>query len=105
MQYLHAHECCTEFLHDFINMIQLDMLIIKPNNPKERGRITCEEVHVKLAGFLKKFNDPDYVFKPAPWSNRSQTSDEVVQIDITDSTAELLHRKRFRYYEGPLQES
>jgi len=104
MQCLHAHASCTEFLHDFINMIQLDMLIVKPNNPKEKGRISSEQVHVKLATMLKKCEDRDYICKPAPWSNYSQASNEVVELDIADLAAEMLQRKSFRQYEGPTQE-
>jgi len=88
-------------------MVQLDMLIVKSNNPKEKGRITSEEVHVKLTGMLKKCEDSDYACKPAPWSkvpSTSWTSDEVVEVDITDPVAEVLHWKKFQSYEGPIQE-
>lgn len=87
-------------------MVRLDMLIVKSNNPEEKGRITSEEVHVKLTGMLKKCEDPDYACKPAPWSKipYSWTSDEVVEVDITDPAAEVLHWKKFRPYEGPIQE-
>ncbi|ROW10403.1 hypothetical protein VMCG_01820 [Cytospora schulzeri] len=36
---LHKHERCTEYLHDFLNLIQMEMLVIKPPacNSKEKG--------------------------------------------------------------------
>jgi hypothetical protein len=105
---LHAHESCSEFLHEFINMITLDMLIVKSNNPDEPGRITSDQVNAKLTAMVKQSEDPkkgpDYVCKPAPWSNPAQNSEDVVEIDITDSAAEVLNYKRFRHYNGPIQE-
>ena len=107
MERLHTHESCTEFLHEFINMIKLDMLIVKSNNPDERGRITSDQVNARLTTMVKKIEDPkkgpDYVYRPAPWCSFSQNSEDVVEID-TDSAAEVLNYKRFRHYNGPIQE-
>jgi hypothetical protein len=108
MERLHGHKSCTEFLHDFINMIKFDMLIVKSNNPEERGRITSDQVNAKLTAMVKQSEDPkegpDYVCKPAPWCSLSQNSEDVVEIDISDSAAEPLNYKRFRQYNGPIQE-
>jgi hypothetical protein len=108
MERLHTHESCTEFLHEFINMIKLDMLIVKSNNPDEPGRITSDQVNAKLTAMVKQSEDPkkgpDYICRPAPWCSLSQNSEDVVEIDITDSAPEVLNYKRFRHYNGPIQE-
>jgi hypothetical protein len=89
-------------------MVEYDMLIVKPNNPKEmashKRRITSEQVYGKLKRMLEKFKNPDYACHPAPWRNKSTrppSSEEVVEVDITD---EVVHWKKFRHYEGPVQE-
>jgi hypothetical protein len=67
-------------------MIQLDMLLVKSSNPEERGRISSEEVHFKLANMLERCRtDRDYACKPAPWSNPLPTSDEEADNSIVDT--------------------
>jgi hypothetical protein len=67
MSQLHTHEHCSEFLHRFINMIEYDMLIVKPSNPCERGRISSEQVQTKLTTMYKACDDDlDFLCKPAP---------------------------------------
>ncbi|EPE30998.1 Protein kinase-like (PK-like) [Glarea lozoyensis ATCC 20868] len=108
MDDLHAHENCTEFLHEFITMIKFNMLTVKPKNPEEKGRFTSDEIHVKLTSWLKEIEKPnaglDYACKPAPRHNFSQNCDDVVEIDVTDTAPEVLSNKRFPTYDGPVQE-
>lgn len=107
MQYLHAHQSCTKLLHEFINMIQHDMLLVKPNNPNNPDgirRMSSKQVHMTLNDMLERCKDPTYVCNPEPSSDFPKTSDDVVEVDITDSAAEVLYRKRFRHYDGPIQE-
>ena len=85
-------------------MIQLDMLIVKPNNPEEKGRFSSAQVHAGLAAMLRSGEDDGYLRDPAPWCRPSQTSDEAVEMNPTDSLARLMERKVFREYEGRIQE-
>lgn len=100
---LHAHPRCTTFLHEFIKMIQHEMLIVKPNNREERGRISSEQVHANLSSMLKKFEDKDYAFEPAPWLEYARINEQAVELDITDSVAKMLPWESLRQYEGPIQ--
>jgi hypothetical protein len=87
-----------------MNMIQLDMLIVKPNNPQEKGRISSEQVHARLLAMVNRSEDDGYLCDAAAWCSLVQTSDEAVEIDITDSLVGLMQRKVFREYEGRIQE-
>jgi hypothetical protein len=87
-----------------MNMVQYDMLIVKPNKPEERGRISSEQVHTGLVNMLRRGEDDRYLSSPAAWCRLSQPGDEVVEMDITDSMATLMERKVLREYGGPIQE-
>jgi hypothetical protein len=87
-----------------MNMIQLDMIIVKPIKPEQKGRFTSKEVHTGLAAMLKSGEDDGYLRGPAPWCSRSETNDEAVEMNPTDSVARLMERKVFREYEGRIQE-
>ena len=110
MAELRSHELCTSFLHDFIDLISRYLLVVKPNDPLERGRISSEEIHVKLTGMLTKFEDPDYACTPTPLpdvqdpAEHSWTSQDVVEVDTEDPAAEALRWKKFPSYTGPFQE-
>jgi len=85
-------------------MINFEMLLVKPNNPQEKGRMSSDQIHVKLANMLNKCENEDYVSRPAAWCSRFQTIDEVVEMDITDTDAEVLRSKRLPHYGGLVQE-
>lgn len=103
MQQLSEHSSCTEFLHEFINMIRLDMMLVKSENPGER-RWSSDEVYRRIDEMLKKCeNDIDYMCKPAPWFSTSQTSDKAVKIG-TNSAAVLMLQRTVRQHGGSMQE-
>jgi len=66
--------------------------------------MSSDQIHVKLAIMLSKCEKEDYVCRPAAWCSRSQTKDEVVEMDITDTDAEVLRSKKLPHYGGPVQE-
>jgi hypothetical protein len=80
------------------------MLIVKPIKADEKGRFSSEQVHMGLAAMLKSGEDDGYLCDPASWCSLSQTSDEAVEMNPTDSVARLIERKVFREYEGRIQE-
>lgn len=88
-------------------MIQCDMLIVEPNDSKEKRRINCGEVHQKLGNMYRgclKF--PDYATKPATWSNidkEYRSVVEAIEADLTEQEAEALCKKNLRVHAGPTQ--
>ena len=105
MQQLHEHSSCTEFLHNFINMVHLDMLLIKPKTREEKGRWSSEEVFRRTNEMLERCNaEPDYVCNPAPWCAYSPRVGEAPKINTTSSATVSVISRRFRYVEGQNQE-
>jgi hypothetical protein len=80
------------------------MLIVKPNNRQERGRISSEQVHASLASMLERSENFDYLCDPAAWCSLAKPSDEAVEVDVTDSVATLMQRKVFREHDGRIEE-
>lgn len=63
---LHSHKLCTEFLHEFLELIRRDMIVVKP---KHKGRINCGELHQRLLDMVDRCkNDTDYASMPVPRS-------------------------------------
>jgi len=64
-------------------LIHLDILIVKPNNPKIKGRIKCEELHVKLLKMLDNCQEnEEYACKPAFWKRRNVFCSNVEEVDF-----------------------
>lgn len=62
---LHNHAACTQHLHEFLDLIERDMLIIKPINPIEKGRIGIPELMFQLGTLHRQVCD-DVVFATIP---------------------------------------
>jgi hypothetical protein len=70
------------------------MLVIKDNNPKEKGRWSSEQVHVRLKQMLEKcYANPEYCCQPAPYGQLGQhlqdtfvAPDPLVEIQVTNTT-------------------
>jgi serine/threonine protein kinase len=96
---LHCHPNCTEFFHDFLNLIRLNMLVIEPNDQSMTRRAYCEEIHLTLASLRKKcLSDNEYATTKNPWKTDRLTTmvSEPVEVDITDpGRAQLLEYKEF----------
>ncbi|KAJ9148594.1 Kinase-like protein [Pleurostoma richardsiae] len=74
---LHQNPCCTEYFHDFLSMIEHDMVIVEPISQTETGhrRLTSNQVHTKLAKLHQECCDrPGYATNPAAWRTTSQSS-------------------------------
>lgn len=65
---LYVHESCSQFLHDFIKLIETDLLIVKPSDRTQKGRMSSTQVCSKLAHMVRQCEDPDYLCRPAPSS-------------------------------------
>ena len=81
-------------------------MIITPNDPNVRGRISCEQVDQSLSKMLRNcVEDADYASKPAPWSRsrmeRITTIQSAVEADTREPGVEALLRRDLRIYNGP----
>jgi hypothetical protein len=95
-------------LHEFLDLIQDEMMIIKSNNPDVRDRFSCEEVDRKLLRMFRRCKeDVDYASKPAPWPKSPRECDPTLQTaieaDLPKPDVEALLRKDLRVHDGPTQ--
>ncbi|KAF3766601.1 hypothetical protein M406DRAFT_37031, partial [Cryphonectria parasitica EP155] len=65
---LHGHSKCTEYLHDFLNLIEMDMLHPKPHSHSEESRIEIRELKLKLTELHAKCDQEHYALTPASWN-------------------------------------
>lgn len=61
---LHANPACTRYIHMLLDLIQTDMLIIKPSSPQEKGRMGIMEVYRILNDLWRDCSDIDFATKP-----------------------------------------
>lgn len=103
---LHAHSKCSEYLHEFLQRIQMDMLVVKRPDKPDHGRISCTGLWAKLSDLHNKCeNDKEYAAKPCPWSrlpNDVKDHSEAVEVVLSDSMAQILKPRlsELRIYEG-----
>jgi hypothetical protein len=68
---MHSHENCTAFLHDFLDLVRVDMLVVEtPHdaNGRRAGRGCAEQVRQKLKRYCRKMDESlDYCITPNPW--------------------------------------
>jgi hypothetical protein len=76
---MHAHENCTMFLHDFLNLIRDHMLVVNSTN-----RDSCAGIWRKIKGMLEKCqNDRGYAVNSNPWCNREPFVSRSVRLEMT----------------------
>jgi hypothetical protein len=94
---LHAHDSCTEYIHDFLTVIEKDMLIVKPDDPAVRGRSSCNEVKAKLHDMLKRCRaDASYAFEPSKTrKDQNQTTQEAAGADTLISSTDIHSGQHF----------
>ncbi|KUI69218.1 hypothetical protein VM1G_05517 [Cytospora mali] len=101
---LHAHQACTEYFHEFLNLISQEMLIIKSPNPSERGRVGIEQVSSRLFSMLVELRKhTDYASKPTPWHMRKgeyKAIAEAVETEVAKVPGEILRFKELRLHRG-----
>ncbi|KAI1326038.1 hypothetical protein F5Y16DRAFT_248177 [Xylariaceae sp. FL0255] len=101
----HQHPNCTEYIHDFLNTLQDDMLVIEPSNSSYSNRITCEQLSHKLDRFYKRcFEDETYATRRSPWCRlppRNLNNDDKRCIEIP--MAELAGSPEHQVLHNPQQ--
>lgn len=66
---LHNHPNCSEFLHEFLNLIYMDMLNVHPHG--QHSRVKIGPLTAKLATMHRKcLDDHQYALNPVPWKSR-----------------------------------
>ncbi|KAK4171488.1 putative Serine/threonine-protein kinase [Triangularia setosa] len=63
---LHADPRCTQFVHDFLDMIQDGLLAIKQLDPQKLDRYEIQQVYGKLCRMDKQCEKWEYSCKPRP---------------------------------------
>lgn len=64
---LHSHQKCSQFIHDFLDMVEGNMLVVKTNNPQDMDRFDIKQVHQELAAMLQRCrNNNSYLLSPIP---------------------------------------
>jgi serine/threonine protein kinase len=91
---LHTHPNCTEYFHEFLDMIKHNMLVVEPDTVYKTRRMYCEEVSETLKkAYQKCRKDVDYAIKKRPWTSRRLTAEpltESVKISMTDEAKEVI---------------
>lgn len=63
---LHGHEHCSDFIHDFLGLVERHMLVADPN-----GRLSASELADKLEGLWKRCQvDAAYYEMGQPWVDK-----------------------------------
>jgi serine/threonine protein kinase len=70
---LHNHPRCTEFLHNLLNIVICDMLLLKSEE-----RLNCWQICTKLRRLRDDCQSDEYAMGYSPWRNIDQLSPEQV---------------------------
>lgn len=100
---LHSHPNVTTYIHEFLDVIQEQMLVIKSPDRQDHGRSTCQEVYSALYKRLEKCkSEIPYTSSPCPWSRLQRPHAALaVETDVAQPAAEILQRKQLRVHDGP----
>lgn len=71
IQDLRESKRCTAFIHDFLDLVSQEMLVVD-----HQRRIRCGPLNIRLAAMVQKAkDDPEYLTKSAPLSPKSQNGE------------------------------
>ena len=131
IQHLREADNCSEFVHDFLNLISMDMLVVEQlepepgngdadaaaqplsppptarRNSRRLKRSTCSEVLNRLRTLAEKCRtEPGYATAPRPWSktakNATGSNLEAVETELTQERARLVKREQLREHTGAI---
>jgi len=89
---LHNHEACTDLIHDFLDLIQREMIIVESADGK---RATCDRVRNRLREIERKCQSSvAYYTKATQRALPDENEDEqiAVVIQLTDNALESVRR-------------
>lgn len=88
---LHRHPKCTDFIHDFLNMIKEKMLVVESSERK-----SCEVIWRCLDEMAQNcIRDADYAASGHPWSIGRESWPKPVELDHMHVTKDI--EKELRY--------
>ncbi|KAF1832271.1 hypothetical protein BDW02DRAFT_632158 [Decorospora gaudefroyi] len=86
---LHQHPSCTDYLHDFLNFIQNNMLVID-----SADRASCEEVWRALNNnYAKCCQNESYATQKIPWSIRRKSMTGSIELPMSVDAEQIIGRK------------
>ncbi|KAH8788008.1 kinase domain-containing protein [Diaporthe sp. PMI_573] len=61
---LHSHPKCSQLIHNFLDLVESSLLVVKTNDRQRIDRISIKQVHQELSTMLKSCESYDYVISP-----------------------------------------
>ncbi|RWA13207.1 hypothetical protein EKO27_g1899 [Xylaria grammica] len=72
---LHGHPACTEYLHEFLDLVEKELLIIETGEISSNKRVDCGPLRSTLESMYQKCNiNLEYALTPAPRSYEFENS-------------------------------
>ncbi|KAJ0120691.1 protein kinase [Diaporthe amygdali] len=66
---LHSHQNCSEFIHEFLSMVEHDLLVVKKNDQQQIDRVSIQQVYQEFSRMLKRCeSDQEYAIKSSSGS-------------------------------------
>lgn len=79
---LHSHPACTDFIHDFLELISEDLLVVET---RERVRLTSQMLYAKLFRMAKKMQENES-YGAIPTTKGSDSNDTELEVEIGNDT-------------------
>jgi len=103
---LHAHPDCTKFIHDVLDVVEKEMLIVLSQGRERSLSGPLRDKFRKMQDRCMDQNDHDYAIKPTPEEREFKKPVAVEAIlDTVTEEAKQQTRKRLPEYDGPRQPS
>lgn len=62
------HQNCSQFFHDFLDMVEEGLLVVKNKDPRVIDRISIQQIHQEFGYMVGRCeSDQIYAVKPVPW--------------------------------------
>ncbi|KAI1812282.1 hypothetical protein GGS20DRAFT_558599 [Poronia punctata] len=99
---LHAHHRCTNALHDFLFIIQFEMLIVEPQNGDPR-RKSADVIERRLRRIQDRCRqDRNYAEEPRPWKESGLVQPQRVVVDLGGKASTTPLRNPRAVYESSI---
>ncbi|KAI0127337.1 kinase-like domain-containing protein [Xylariales sp. AK1849] len=94
---LHTNAKCSEIMHQFLDYIQLKMLLVLPQD-----RTSCQEVYKKLDCLYQWLIQPSYKVIASPWTPQKSAEPDAFQVTLSEDMARKakLRQSELRKHDG-----
>ncbi|KAI9162754.1 Cyclin-dependent kinase E-1 [Paramyrothecium foliicola] len=94
---LHSHQKCSDFVHDFLNLIEDKMLIIEEVHEAKMTRSTSSQIQKLLQNMYEKcLKDKDYAKRPTPKQKVVDSPEKfhpkLVRLPVADEAVKIITR-------------